>query len=137
VPSPARARQTTRFRAQKSRLVSRLSAAAALGRLYFFSPGVGSADLVGSAGVIGLVLPGASGADPVAPVDGAPASAFGASAGAGLGVAGAEVLGAGAGGGGVTVVSSFLLQAVRPIAKQAIRRSERFMVFPLWDIIER
>jgi hypothetical protein len=31
----------------------------------------------------------------------------------------------------VTTFSSFLLQAVRPIARQATRRSERFMIYPL------
>jgi len=81
---------------------------------------------------------------PVAPVAdedvpaGGPASAFGASAGAGVGV-GAEVVGAGGGavlgagdaGGGVTAFSSFLLQAERPIARQAMSTSERFMFYPL------
>jgi len=88
---------------------------------------------------------GGGGGVPVAPVadedvlGGGAASAFGASAGAGVGAAGgvgavvlgAVVLGAGAAGGGVTVFSSFLLQAERPIARQATSRSERFMFYPL------
>ena len=57
-------------------------------------------------------------------------SAFGASAGAGVGV-GAATGGVGAGaGGGVTTFSSFL-QAMRPTARMAARRSERFIFFPL------
>jgi hypothetical protein len=59
-----------------------------------------------------------------------PVSAFGASAGAGVG-AGAATGGVGAGaGGGVTTFSSFL-QAMRPTARMAARRSERFIFFPL------
>ena len=59
-------------------------------------------------------------------------SAFGASAGAGVGAgAGAATGGVGAGaGGGVTTFSSFL-QAMRPTARMAARRSERFIFFPL------
>ncbi|HUP93966.1 MAG TPA: hypothetical protein VM164_03590 [Burkholderiales bacterium] len=57
-------------------------------------------------------------------------SALGASAGAGVGV-GAATGGVGAGaGGGVTTFSSFL-QAMRPTARMAARRSERFIFFPL------
>jgi hypothetical protein len=44
-----------------------------------------------------------------------------------------DVLGEDAGG-GVTIFSSFLLQAVRPTASMAAMRSERFMFFPLGDI---
>ena len=57
--------------------------------------------------------------------------------GAGVGVGavvdgeGAGALGAGAGA-GVTTFSSFL-QAVRPIARSAANRSERFMIFPLGE----
>lgn len=55
-------------------------------------------------------------------------SAFGASAGAGVG-AGVATGGVGAGaGGGVTTFSSFL-QAMRPTARMAARRSERFIFF--------
>ena len=98
---------------------------------YFFSAGVGSDDF-GVSVAPGEVEPGAAGGEPVAPVlPGLPVSAFGASPGAGVGAgvaggAGAVVLGAGDGG-GVTVFSSFLLQAERAIATQATRRSERFM----------
>jgi hypothetical protein len=85
--------------------------------------------------VAGPDEPGAVGGVPVAPVlPGALVSALGASPGAGEGVTGgvgAVVLGAGAAGGGVTVFSSFLLQAERPIARQATSRSERFMFYPL------
>ena len=57
-------------------------------------------------------------------------SALGASAGAGVGVGAATgAVGAGAGG-GVTTFSSFL-QAMRPTARMAARRSERFIFFPL------
>lgn len=69
-----------------------------------------------------------------APIPGLPASAFGASPGAGEGVgvgAGAAMGAVGAGGGVVTLVSSFLLQAVRPTATRAANRSERFIFFPL------
>jgi hypothetical protein len=101
---------------------------------YFFSAGVGSADF-GVSVVAGPDEPGAVGGVPVAPVlPGALVSALGASPGAGVGVTGgvgAVVLGAGAAGGGVTVFSSFLLQAERPIARQATSRSERFMFYPL------
>ena len=62
-----------------------------------------------------------------------PVSAFGASAGAGVG-AGAATGGVGAGaGGGVTTFSSFL-QAMRPTARMAARRSERFIFFPLGGV---
>jgi hypothetical protein len=61
-----------------------------------------------------------------------PVSAFGASAGAGVG-AGAATGGVGAGaGGGVTTFSSFL-QAMRPTARMAATRSERFIFFPLGE----
>jgi hypothetical protein len=50
--------------------------------------------------------------------------------GAGVGVGAVVVEGVDAGG-GVTTFSSFLLQAVRPIATRATTRSERFIIFPL------
>jgi hypothetical protein len=63
----------------------------------------------------------------VLPVPGAVLSAPGAGVGVGAVVEGA----AGAvAGGGVTTLSSFLLQAVRPTATMAAIRSERFMFFP-------
>ena len=63
-------------------------------------------------------------------LDGEPASDFGGS-GVVDGV-GAGVGAVGAGAGGATVFSSFL-QAVRPIAKMAAMRSERFISsFPFW-----
>ena len=65
-------------------------------------------------------------AEPVAPVPDVEASA----PGAGVGVGAVVVEGADAGG-GVTTFSSFLLQAVRPIATRATTRSERFIFFPL------
>jgi hypothetical protein len=89
-------------------------------KYYFLSAGAGSAAFGASAGAVGDA--------PVAPVPGGLASGL-ASAGAGVGAGGgAAVLGAGAAGGGVTTFSSFLLQAVRAIATQAARRSERFIV---------
>jgi hypothetical protein len=63
----------------------------------------------------------------VEPVPGAVVVVSAPGAGVGDGV-GAVVVGAGAGG-GVTTFSSFLLQAVRPIATRATIRSERFMFF--------
>lgn len=58
-----------------------------------------------------------------------------AGAGAGVGVgAGAATGGVGAGG-GVTTFSSFL-QAIRPTARMAARRSERFIIFPLWGVTQ-
>jgi hypothetical protein len=101
-------------------------------RDYFFSSGF---DSLGEAGVVVLlelepmplveldVLPAAPGVVEVS----AP--------GAGVGVGAVVVEGAvGAGAGaGVTTFSSFLPQAVRPIATRAATRSERFMVFPLGE----
>jgi hypothetical protein len=49
--------------------------------------------------------------------------------GAGVGEGAVVVDGAVDAGGGVTTFSSFLLQAVRPIATRATIRSERFMFF--------
>jgi hypothetical protein len=95
-------------------------------------------DSLGDVGVVGeaLVLeleelpaiPLPEVADPVAPV---PEVELDASApGAGVGVGAVVVVdGEDAGGGVVTVFSSFLLQAVRPIATRATTRSERFMIF--------
>ena len=120
-------------------------------QLYFLSVAWGSAAFGnGLSEAAGAGAGGGGGGVPVAPVadedvlGGGAASAFGASAGAGVGAAGgvvavvlgavvlgAVVLGAGAAGGGVTVFSSFLLQAERPIARQATSRSERFMFYPL------
>jgi hypothetical protein len=70
----------------------------------------------------------------VDPVPGVLVSAPGAGDGVGAVADGAGVgaLGAGAGA-GVTTLSSFL-QAVRPIARMAAKRSERFMFIPLGDI---
>lgn len=73
-------------------------------------------------------------ADPVAPVPEVELdeSAPGAGVGVGVVVVVVELVlldGAAAGGGVVTTVSSFLLQAVRPIATRATTRSERFMFF--------
>jgi hypothetical protein len=70
----------------------------------------------------------------VDPVPGVLVSAPGAGDGVGAVAdgAGAGALGAGAGA-GVTTLSS-LLQAVRPTARMATRRSERFMFIPLGDI---
>jgi len=72
---------------------------------------------------------------PVEPVVDELLSAPGAGVGVGAEVVGAGVDGAGAGG-GVTTLSSFL-QAVRPTATMAAMRSERFMFFPLENIITR
>ena len=61
-----------------------------------------------------------------APVPGVDVSA----PGAGVGIGAVVVEGEDAGG-GVTIFSSFLLQAVRLIATRATARSERFIFFPL------
>ena len=77
-------------------------------------------------------------AEPVAPVPDVELEASAPGAGVGVGVGVVVVVvelvlleGEDAGGGVDTVVSSFLLQAVRPIATRATTRSERFMFFPL------
>jgi hypothetical protein len=57
--------------------------------------------------------------------------------GAGVGEGAVVVEGAVDAGGGVTTFSSFLLQAVRPIATRATIRSERFMFFSFSENITR
>jgi hypothetical protein len=68
---------------------------------------------------------------PDAPVPEVDVSAPGAGVGVGAVVEGAGAAGAEGAGGGTTTFSSFLLQAVKPIARAAAMRSERFMIFPL------
>lgn len=88
------------------------------------------------------VMPLPEVAEPVAPVPDVEldASAPGAGVGVGVGVVVEELLlleGADAGAGVVTTVSSFLLQAVKPIATRATTRSERFMFFSFRGDITR
>ncbi len=68
---------------------------------------------------------------PDVPVPEVDVSAPGAGVGVGAVVDGAGAAGAEGAGGGTTTFSSFLLQAVKPIARAAAMRSERFMIFPL------
>jgi hypothetical protein len=70
---------------------------------------------------------------PDAPVPGVELSAPGAGAGVGAVVVDGAAGAVGAGG-GVTTFSSFLVQAVRPIARAVAIRSERFMFFPFRGI---
>src|SRR5688572_461638 len=73
--------------------------------------------------------------EPVAPEPDVELDASAPGAGVGVGeVVVVELVlleGEDAGGGVVTVFSSFLLQAVKPIATRATTRSERFIFFPL------
>jgi hypothetical protein len=110
---------------------------------YFFSSGF---DSLGEAGVVGVVgdmleleldepaIPLPVVVEPVAPVPDVEVSAPGAGVGDGAVVV---VEGEDAGGGVVTVLSSFLLHAVRPIATRATTRSERFMFFSFREDITR
>ncbi len=71
---------------------------------------------------------------PEVPVPEVDVSAPGAGVGVGAVVEGAGTTGAEGAGGGTTTFSSFLLQAVKPIARAAAMRSERFMIFPLGEL---
>jgi hypothetical protein len=116
--------------------------------IYFFSLGLDSLGDAGIGGVvpIGLeleleVLPEALPEDipeelpePDIPVPEVDVSAPGAGVGVGAVVEGAGTTGAEGAGGGTTTFSSFLLQAVRPIARAAAMRNERFMIFPLEEL---
>lgn len=100
---------------------------------YFFSSGF---DSLGELGLMGVVDELDEAAPPpvvlLAPVP--LVELLEASApGAGEGVGAVVVEGDGAAGGVVTVFSSFLLQAARPITSTAAMRSERFMFFPLGE----
>ena len=91
---------------------------------YFFSSGFDSLD---DDGVLGVDMESAGAVVVELLLDELDASGAVAGAGAGVGVGVGSTAGAlGAGGGVVTVVSSFL-QAVRPTARRAAIRSERFM----------
>lgn len=100
---------------------------------YFFSSGFDSLGEAGDEGVVPIGVLLELELEPVAPVPEVDVSA----PGAGVGVGAVVVEGAVGAGGGVTTFSSFLLQAVRAIARAAAMRSERFMFFSFRENITR